>query len=115
MQLKGNDLNELVNQNSDGAFLYTYGEIDEDGYAITGTVVLRRPVLCSHYDNFNPSDNPHLNQNCDTINVSIPSGNTVFAYIDTSYISQSVIDNYSVKYNATIMTTEAELYTFILK
>ena len=42
-----------------------------------------------------------------------PSGTLAFTYGENLDID--VIDNYSVKYNTTIMTTEAGSYTFILK
>ena len=101
--------------NSNPAIVYAYSEINDNGYAINGTLVLRQPVLCSYYDNSSPSDSPHLNQSCGTMNLNITSGNTVFTYTDTSDVSKSIADNYSIKYNTTVMTNESGAYTFILK
>ena len=115
IQLKNDELNNLVKINSDGAYLYTYSKTDDSGYAINGTLVLRQPVLCSYFDNSSPSDGPHLNQSYDTININISSGNTVFTYTDASNVSKFISNNYSVKYNTTLMTTESGTYTFILK
>ena len=95
--------------------MYTYSEIDDNGYAIDGTLIFRQPVLCSYYDNSSSSHGPHLHQSCDTIDMNIASGDTVFTYTDTSNTSKSITDYYSVKYNTTVMTNESGTYTFILK
>ena len=115
IQLKDDDLNSLVQSNNDGAFVYTFNETDDSGYAITGTLIFRQPVLCTYYDNLGSSDSPHLNQSCDTIDMNIASGNTVFTYTDTSNTSKSITDNYSIKYNTTVMANESGTYTLILK
>ena len=115
IQLKDDDLMNSVQPNSNGAFAYTYSEIDDNEYAITGILILRQPVLCSYYDNFSSSNGPHLNQSCDTIDMNIASGNTVITYTDTLNVSKSITDYYSIKYNTTVMTNESGTYTFILK
>ena len=94
----------------------TFNETDDSGYAIIGTLIFRQPVLCAHIT-ITPasSDSPHLNQSCDTIDMNIASGNTVFTYTDTSNTSKSITDNYSIKYNTTVMANESGTYTLILK
>ena len=109
------DLNNSVQSNSDGALVYTYNRIDERGYTVNSTVVLRQPVLCSYYDNSSTSKGPHMHDSCDTININIASGDTVFSYLDNSSTAQVVTNNYHVKYNTTVMTTESGTHTFILK
>ena len=95
--------------------MYTYNRIDQSGYKIDATLVLRQPVLCSYYDNSSTSNDPHMHNSCDTINMNIASGDTVFAYLDNSSTTQVVTNNYYVKYNTTVMTTESGTHTFILK
>ena len=95
--------------------MYTYNVIDESGYIINSTLVLRQPVLCLYYDNSNTSNDPHLYDICDTINLNISSGDSVFTYVDNSSTTHSVTNNYHIKYNTTVMTNESGTYTFILK
>ena len=95
--------------------MYTYNGIDESGYIINSTLVLRQPVLCSYYDNSSTSNGPHLYDICDTINLDMSSGGSVFTYVDNSSTTHSVTNNFHVKYNTTVMTNESGTYTFILK
>ena len=95
--------------------MYTYNGIDQSGYKIDATLVLRQPVLCSYYDNSSTSNDPHMHDICDTINFNIASGDTVFSSNDSSSTNQPITSNYRVKYNTTVMTTESGAYTFILK
>ena len=76
-------------------------------------MVLRQHTVCAYYDNSNATAGPHHYGNCKTIDLNIPSGIPVFPYGENLDIY--VTDNYSVKYNTTIMTTENGSYTFILK
>ena len=115
IELQDSDLNGIVQPNSDGAFVYNYNKTDNSGYYISATLVLRQPTVCAYYDNSDTTAGPHHYGNCSTISINISNGDHVFSYGEDQNNLINVTDNYSVKYNTTIMTTENGSYTFILK
>ena len=116
IQVGDSDLNTQMNASSDGSYFYTfYMENGEGEPALDITIALRQPVLCLYYDNSNISSSYHFNGNCTTIDMNYAAGVPAFQYGDSISTLQPVYQNFSVKYNTTLMTNESGTYTFILK